>query len=613
MRIAVLGGIALTLLGVLLVRLWFLQIIGGDQYAAAAEGNRLRTVIIEAPRGQIVDRTGQILVTNRAGVNVVAQPRDLPAPRRRQVLARLAPKLGVPLKDLMKKMAAGDNRPFEPVVLAPNIRRPLAYYLAQRRRQFPGIGLQKSYLRTYPEGTLAAQLLGQTGKITAEQLAAYRRLGYVGNETVGQTGIERQYEDFLRGTPGEYVVEVDASGEPRGRGVVSSRAPQPGRTLQLSIDDRIQRALQNAVRDEVVGNGNATGGAGVALNPRTGEVLGLVSYPDFNPSVFVDGRPSQVRRVLTDTANPLLNRVIGGRYPAGSTFKAVTAMAGLEGGFITAGQLVNSPATMDFYGTTFQNFRKESHGLVNMPTALEVSSDTYFYQLGDKFYRATGSPLQAEADKFGFGRPSGIDLPGELSGIVPTPAWKQKQFAGPRFHELDRTWKPGDTINLSVGQGYLNITPLQLANAYATIANGGTLHTPRIGLRVLDPNGRVVRELAKGAPSRNLHLDQSALAVVKEGLFRVANGTGGTATAVFGGLPRADRVAGKTGTAQQSSGSDLSWFVGYAPFNDPKVVVAVVIDGGGTGASSAAPAVCKTIAAGLHFDPKRCGQGAKVN
>ena len=229
MRIAVLGGIALTLLGLLLIRLWFLQVISGEQYAAAAEGNRLRTVDTEAPRGKVLDRNGELLVGNRTGTDLVIDPRELTGVRREQVLNRLAGKLdGVAGAELIDRVEAGEDRPFESVVVAQNVRPALAYYLAQRERQFPGVRLRDTYLRTYPEGRLAAHVLGGTGKISAEELEDYRRGGYEGNETVGKGGIEQEYESFLRGTPGSYTREVDAAGEPTGREVVSSRAPRPG-------------------------------------------------------------------------------------------------------------------------------------------------------------------------------------------------------------------------------------------------------------------------------------------------------------------------------------------------------------------------------------------------
>jgi penicillin-binding protein 2 len=611
-RIAILGAIAMSLLGLLLVRLWFLQVISGEDYAAAAESNRLRTVITEAPRGNILDRNGDVLVANRPGKNVVVHPRDLTGSRREEVLARLAPKLHLPVGELIKKVDDGDSRPLEPVVLAENVAPRLYYYLAQRRRQYPGVGLENTYLRTYPQGDLAAHVLGQVGKIGADDIDAYRRRGYAGNETVGKGGIEQEYEQFLKGTPGKDVVEVDAAGEPVGREVVSSQAPSPGHDIQLSIDGPTQRAMQDALREQV-SLGSSTGAAGVALDPATGEVLAMASYPTYDPSVFVDGTTKQIDRVNTSPDTPALNRAIGGRYPSGSTFKVITASAALQAGYITPGELVDSPAEVTLYKQVFPNFKHIAHGEVDLPRALEVSSDTYFYKLGDRFYRAQGSPLQAEAEDFGLGRDTGIDLPGEEPGLVPTPAWKRRNYAGPAFNDLDRDWKPGDTIQLAVGQGFLLATPLQMAVAYAAVADGGVVRTPTLARRVQDPNGRVVQELSQGRPTHKLDVSAGNLTAIRQGLYEAANGPDGTSTGVFGGLPEKDRVAGKTGTAEVEGGADHSWFVGYAPFNDPKIVVAIVVERGGTGANAAAPAVCRTMAAFRKFDPARCGETAVAN
>ena len=612
MRIAILGAIAMSLLGLLLVRLWFLQVIGGEDFAAAAESNRLRTVITEAPRGNILDRNGGVLVANRPGKNVVVHPRELTGARREQVLERLAPKLHLPAGELIEKVNAGDSRPLEPVVLAENVPPRLYYYLAQRRRQFPGVGLENTYLRTYPKGTLAAHVLGQTGKIGAGEIDDYRRRGYAGNETVGKGGVEQEYEQFLKGTPGRDVVEVDAAGEPVGREVVSSRAPSPGRDIELSIDRPTQRAMQDALREEVL-LGSSTGAAGVALDPATGEVLAMASYPTFDPSVFVDGTTKQIDRVNTSPDTPALNRAIGGRYPSGLTFKAITAAAALQAGYVTPGELVDSPSEVTLYKQVFPNFKNIAHGEVDLPRALEVSSDTYFYKLGDRFFRAQGSPLQAEAESFGLGRDTGIDIPGEEAGLVPTPAWKRRNYAGPAFNDLDRDWKPGDTIQLAVGQGYLLATPLQMAVAYGAVADGGVVRTPTLARRVQDPNGRVVQELSQGRPTHTLDVSDDNLAAIKQGLYQAANGPDGTSTGVFGGLPDGDKVAGKTGTAEVEGGADHSWFVGYAPYNDPKIVVAIVIERGGQGANAAAPAVCRTMAAFRKFDPGRCGVTAVAN
>lgn len=619
-RIAILGGIAMALLGVLLVRLWFLQVISSEQYAERADGNRLREVVTEPPRGNILDRNGAALVTNRRGENVAARPRELTGERRRQVLTRLAPLLGVPVADLLAQMEEGDKRPLEPVVLARNVDGPLYRYLAEYRRDFPGLSLEPTYLRAYPESTLAAQVIGSTGRITPEQLGEYRGRGYSGNETIGTDGIEQQYERFLAGDPGRAVVEVDAAGEPRGREYASVDSPVPGRDIMLSIDLPTQRALEQAIASAADKQG-APGAAGVALDPNTGEVLAIASYPTYSPELFVKRDPEKLERLRTDERSPLLNRAIGGTYPAASTFKPITAAAALQSGLLSVGEEIESPPTITLYEQEFDNFRGNSHGFVTLQRALEVSSDTYFYQVADRLYGAQSElnkdyPLMAGARSFGMDEATGIDLPGESSGLVPDPEWKKRALAGvnpatgERYTDSDRSWLAGNTIQLGIGQGDLLVTPLQMAVAYGAIANGGTVVTPSVARRVQDPNGRVVQELSEGRPTHQIDLRPEYLTAIRDGLYDAANGPDGTATAVFGNLPDESRVAGKTGTAEQKTGEDTrdhSWFVGYAPFDDPDIVVAVVIERGGTGANAAAPAVCSTVAAFEDFSPDLCG------
>jgi penicillin-binding protein 2 len=612
-RIAILGGIVLSLLGVLLVRLWFLQVISGEQYARRAEGNRLRTVVAEAPRGNIVDRNGVPLVRNTIGENLVARPRELAGERRTQVLTRLARKIGVPPSELIQRVEGGDDRPLESVVLAENVPTQISQYLSERRRDFPGISLEKTYLRSYPEGPLAAHIIGSTGRIGPDEISDYRRQGYNGDETIGRGGIEQQYEQFLHGKPGRSVVEVDAAGEPQGREYISSRAPLPGRNIELSIDVETQKALESGLADAARVTG-ADGAAGIALDPNTGEVLALASYPTYDPEIFVQRREKQIAAINKDETHPQLDRAIDGLYPAGSTFKPITATAALQDGVLGVDEQLESPSVITLYKQEFSNFRGRSHGLVTLPTALEVSSDTFFYQVADRLYQDQSEknrdfPLQDEARSFGLGARTGIDLPGENPALVPDPPWKKQRFAGSDYTDFQRSWLAGDTIQVGVGQGYLLVTPAQMAVAYAAIANGGTVLTPTVAREVLDPNGRVVQELSKGRPTTPLEIDPGNLSAIRRGLVLAANGVNGTSTSVFGALPEGAKVAGKTGTAEPGDGGeDHSWFVGYAPSDAPSIVVSVVIERGGTGANAAAPVVCRTMAANLAFDPKLCGQ-----
>lgn len=614
-RIAALGGIVVAMLGLLLVRLWFLQIISGEDYAARAQGNHLRTVVVEAPRGNILDRNGEVLVANKPGKNVVARPSELRGDTRERVLARLAKRLTqasgetVTVKELTAKVEAAEKQGQPSAVLVENVSDPVIRYMSERWRDYPGVALENTWVRTYPQGDLATHVLGSTGKITEEQLKAYKALGYQGNEVVGVGGLEEQYEQYLKGTPGESVYEVDASGEPRAASPVDTKQPLPGNDLKTTIDIKVERALQNALREYAAGGSGKA--AGVAMDPRTGEVLGMASYPTFNPQIFVDRDDKAITRLYNGENTPVLNRATQGNYPAASTFKVVTASAALRSEIIGPGTQLDSPSEVDIYDTIFPNFRRESHGLLTLPQALEVSSDTFFYQIAKTFYDGAGSPLQAEAERFGFGSPTGVDLPAESAGRVPTIAWKKKHFSGPAFNDLDRDWKPGDTVNMSVGQGYLEVTPLQLANAYAAIANGGSVMTPSLGRQLLEPNGRIVQRLSQRTATHSLEISDAGLQAIREGLYLAANGNEGTAAGVFGQLPIT--VAGKTGTAENEPNPDHSWFVGYAPADDPQIVVAIVVENAGTGSNAAAPAVCSTMAAALDFSPDDCGSAAAAN
>ena len=618
-RIAALGVIAVGLIAVLVVRLWFMQVIGSEAYAERAEVNRLRTVVVEPERGMITDREGKVLVGNSPATNVVARPRELTGARRERVLRRLAPLLDTPYAELDATVAAGENTPYQSVAIASDIDPKLAISLQERPRQFPGISLQQSYVRDYrqtPDGQPhAAHAVGYTGAITEDRIASYRERGYLGDERVGVTGLEASYETFLRGTPGEVRVEVDAAGQPVGRGVVSSVAPSPGSNVETSIDSGTQRALEDALRTRTKLNGLAEGAAGVALDPRTGEVLAIASFPSFDPGAFTDGRPKDIARLYRDPLRPLFDRTTQGSYPAASTFKAITGAAALQERVVTPDTALDSPGVITLYDQEFQNYGQQWHGNITMPVALEVSSDTFFYQVADNFFRRADSPLQEWSTRFGLGSPTGIDLPqgAEAPGVVPTPAWKRQTFSGPEFGEIDRIWKPGDTIQLAIGQNFLEVTPLQMARAYGAIANGGELVTPTLVRRVVSPSGREERNLLAARERRDVGLSESTIETLQAGLYRATNGGGGTATAVFGGLPADAKVAGKTGTAEVPPKQDHSWFVGYAPAEDPEIVVAVVVEHAGTGANAAAPAVCQVITAHLGADGALCGDGAEVN
>jgi len=629
-RIAVIGGTFLVALGILVTRLWFMQVLDAQGYAQAATANSVRTVIAPAPRGLITDRTGKVtLATNVPSVNVVGFPIDVQGQQRVTEMAMLASILHTSASHLMRAMAAGDQAsPFAPVVLGENVSALVRAELSERIRQFPGVGLQSAYVRTYPQGSLAAHVLGYTGAITAQEYASYTAQGYLGNEQVGQAGLESQYEQYLRGVPGQTQIEVDAAGNPVDAGSVSSTPAVQGDTLQLSIDVPTQIALENQLRQRVLSSGTATGAAGVAIDPNTGQILAIASYPTYSPNAFITHNNRLITSYLRSSRDPLLNRAFESSYPPGSTFKAISAISAVSLGILSPTELIDGPPEITLFGTVFPNFGKENNGVITLPTALEVSSDTYFYQVGDRFWHLhdaavsqssnanSGLQQQEWADKFGFSSLTGIDIPGEVKGRVPTPSWKKAYFS--QYDPAQETWLPGDNINMAVGQGNLLVTPLQMAVAYSAIANGGDLVTPTVGMNLSNQSGQVVRQLSGVTPPRPLGLDPAVLAVVRQGLFLVTQGGNGTASGVMGPVSASGGpvIAGKTGTAQSgvNGEADHSWFVGFAPFANPKIVIAIVVEHGGTGASAAVPAACATIAAygPTKFDPNLCGHPAAV-
>ena len=632
-RLAILGAIVLACLGILLLRLWFLQVIGGAEAEKQATDNRIRTVSVEPPRGIITDRHGTQLVRNRAGENIVIRPQDLPAAHRAQVFAMLSGALHTTPRAIQAKIdKAGcasqaearlhpgcGNSSLQSVVIAEDVSPIEQAFVEERPRQLPGVGLEATYLREYPQKigghTVAGQLLGYTQPIPAEKADLYRRKGYRLDEHVGVAGIEAQYEDYLRGTPGQFRFEVDANGEQTDRGVISAIPPRPGRNLRLSIDLPTQRALEDQLRERVQLSGFSKAAAGVALDPRTGEVLALASYPSYDPDAFARGQQKKIVAFEKDPRNLFFDRAIQGQYPAASTFKAITSVAALETGHLTPDEAIGSPGEITLYNQVFQNFGKQAFGLLTVRTALKVSADTFFDSVATRFYQDYlnhhRNELQDWAEKFGYGRRTGIDLPNEASGVVPTPEWKKETFKDSK-DPLARTWLPGDTIQMAIGQKDLQVTPLQVAVAYSAIANGGRVVTPTLVDQVQQSDGTTVLDPSRSRPVRSLGASPATLQVVKDGLYMVANNGDGTAAGVFQGLPEDVKAAGKTGTAE-NAGPDHSWFVGYAPYYAPRIVVAIVVENGGQGANAAAPAVCRVMSAYLKFAAGDCGSGAKAN
>ena len=624
LRVAVLGGVVLLVFCALFLRLWALQILSGHQYLRVAQNNQLRTIRVEAPRGVILDRNGRILVDNHAGTAVILWPADMPHKwyLRLRELKRLKQVLHVPINDMLKGIAARKGDPLTPVIVKEPVGEPQIRYLKEHQNEFRGLGFQDSFLRHYPHGPMAAQLLGYVSEVSKQELKQ-RPVGVVAGDKVGQAGIESAFDAYLRGAPGKDELRVDSLGRPLGP-VAQASQYIPGSTVRLTLDMRLQRAAQHALaygmqlaRDSnCYGCWDANGGAIVALDPHDGSVLALASAPTYNPGVY-SGRVT--KKALADegltpqTAReknyPALNRALVAGYPPGSTFKPVTALAAMQQHLVSPYSL--EPCTGSYTSPhdrahqVFKNWDPYVNEAINLPTALAISCDTYFYRLGDAFYglpASVGHPLQAWASSFGFGRRTGIDVGPEYGGLLPTPEWRQKTFKT----EIDKLWKPGDSIQLAIGQKDLLVTPLQMARFYALIANGGKLVTPHLLLDVEQSvTGGAAPHPAAPAPQQ-VGVTPAALDIVRQGLLEATHASFGTSTAVFGNFPVT--IAGKTGTAEKAvdPGDGIarlfnqSWWCGYGPYDNPSIVVCALIENGGHGGTAAAPTALKVFEEFFH-------------
>ena len=606
-RVAIIGGIALVAFAVIFFRLWYLQVLSGDKYVAEAQNNQLRKIKVQAPRGEIVDREGRVLVRNRVGLAVKITPDKFPEDEseRHELYRRLGRLLDMRPGRIKKRVDAQFNElPFSKATVKQDVERAIVMYIEERKENFRGVEVEPVFLREYPHGEIGAHLFGYVGEVTEEQLGDPQYTGVELGDRVGKAGIEAEYDRFLRGQNGATQVQVDALGNLKKQ--LSDIQPQQGKQLRLSLDLDVQRVGQTALSS---GTGK---GAFAVLDVRNGEVLALGSHPSFDPNLFSRVvRESDYRRLTADeNGAPLTNRAVSAGYPTGSTFKLITATAALQEGFITPETVQVDGGSITVGGVTFKNAGDAVHGALALRQALTVSSDVFFYLLGqDMNNTGDGQALQQWARRLGIGRQTGIDLPEEGPGFVPSKAWrdrehvefnrcvKRRKLTDAEIYEgecgfIDRPWSVGDNINLAVGQGDLQANPLQLAVAYATVANaaegkGGRVLRPRLGQRIENSLGQAEQNL-QAPTARRLKIDRANATAIMEGLNGAANGAGGTSTAVFGDFPIP--IAGKTGTAKKGAGrADQSWYAALAPYPHPKYAVVVTDEAGGFGADTAAP------------------------
>jgi penicillin-binding protein 2 len=629
MRVAVIGGFALAMFAIIFFRLWFLQVLSGDQYLAQASTNRTREIAIPAQRGDMVDRSGTQLVESRQAVAIQLDPVEIPQnPAARDAMfRRLSVVLGMSTKPVRCRIAGQGVQtlgpidckvaqqhallPYANVTVTTDVRKPVYLYLAERQEQFPGVLEPTVFVRSYPLHDLAAQLFGTVGPINAAELHQSHFKGVSQNSIVGQTGLEYSYDHYLRGADGADRVQVNAAG--RFTKELAQQPPVAGHTLRLSLDIGLQKAGEQALAAAIANNSPANAGAFVALDPRNGEVLAMGSNPTFDPNVFVKPLSSSAYAQLNNASSnfPLIDRALQSAYPTGSTFKAITATAALQSGVWNLSDTFDDTGSFTLSGgLSLHNAGHAAYGSLDMVNAIRVSSDIFFYNLGEKLNvdpaRApNGGQLQVWARNLGIGQPTGIDLGGEVTGTLPTPKWRANRnkleleceqatgpFKGKPRHSScgiadGRPWSEGDNVNLAVGQGDLQATPLQLAVAYSAIENGGTIVRPHVGLQIENPDGTVLQKIDPPA-QRHVSIDQTNLDAIRSGLHAAAQSGGGTSDDVFGNFP--EPVYGKTGTAQRNGQADQSWYVCFVP--DPKrpILVAVTVEQGGFGAAAAAPA-----------------------
>ncbi len=596
LRIAIIGAVVVAALATILLRLWSLQVLDGQHYRALAKDHGILDVRVHPPRGEITDRNGKVLVENRTVMTLQLRPSALPNDRaeRRAELNRLGDLLGLSQREIRRRVRATPQYAGYPVVLRQGLDRQLLFYFLENKESFPGVTVERTYVRKYPDGSLASHILGIVGQVSPRQLKEPRYRGVRPGDIVGQAGVEYTYDRFLRGVAGGQRIQVDALGRPRG--VLGSRPAQAGDSLRLTLDSGLQEVGEQALQAK------GLPGAFVAMNVHTGAILAMGSYPSYDPSFYT--RPHtkpQYDAFGNRPGDPLVNRADQGGYPTGSAFKPITAMAALEEGLITPSTIFNDTGSLDIGGLVVHNAGGAANGPIDMGTALQVSSDVYFFSLG-LHAEASGKhgQIQDWANKFGLGEKPNIDLPAASPGLIPTPAWRNRVYRSHKNPYIDRPWNQGDNVNLAVGQGDVMVTPLQLARAYAALANGGTLVRPHVGGRIVGVNGKTAERI-KPPPRRHIRFSDEYRNVILGGMERAAMEPGGTSFPVMGGFPFP--VAGKTGTAERGTGQeDQSWYGVIAPYRNPQIVVAVTVEHGGFGVESAAPIARSILERYFHLN-----------
>jgi len=618
-RLRVLALLVVVMFLALSTRLWFLQVLASQGFNKEAHAQSIRTVYTDPLRGQILDATSTpthpvVVVGNQESREVRIMPSEL-GDQGEAVVLRVSQITGVPVKEIAKTLQDPKYLPTQAIPVAEFVSKKVKFDIAEHPEQFPGVSVQSTFVRSYPLGTTAAHVLGYTGLIDSTQLDDWKKLGYGPNDIVGKNGVELSYEQYLHGQQGVTRLLVNSDGDVLS--TVSSTKPTPGDDVQLSLNDHIQRLAQKALlagmqhaRSYHDQNGNllrADAGTVVVMDAHTGGIVAMVSTPSYNPLWYERGATAAQSKYLNNGNIGAVNdRAIQLAYTPGSTFKPITGLAAVKEGYASLSGSYDCVGKYthpgDTSGAQFVNWTSVDLGYMSIATALEKSCDTVFDAFGSDFYYtwannplgANADPLQGDLRQWGFEQPTGIDLPFETGGLIPDPAWASDQKT-----LFPYGWVPGGDILTMIGSGYVQVTPLQLARAYAAIANGGHLCTPHVVDQIIGPDGSVAKKIG-GDCDQTVPYTADQLSYIRGALGSVV--TGGTAQCAFAGFPLSRvMVAGKTGTAERANKQDTSWFasmVGPNP-DKPDYVIVTMVEQGGFGGQTAAP-ITRQVIDGLY-------------
>ena len=580
-RLKFLNAAIVLVIAILIARVAYLQIYDGEYYTNLADGNRIRIIPTVAPRGTFFDRNGQLLVTNRPGFAVSLLP--LTEPISPEVIERVSKLLDVPVDEIQRRIDI--HYSFDPIRIKQDVTPDIVTIIEEQKQNYRGVIIEVQPIRNYILHQEGAHTFGYVSEISDAELEAKKDQGYKSGDIVGKFGLERVYDKEIRGENGGEQVEVDVAGKPVQ--ILGKKEPKPGYDLILTIDRDLQVAAENAV-DEILKEIEANAAAAVVLNPQNGEVLAMVSRPAFDPNLFAHGISTKDWNAInTNPYHPMDNKTITGEYPPGSTFKIVTGTAALADGKVTADELIYDSGT--HWLVPKGNAGGEVLGWLNFHDALAHSDNVYFYELGN---RLGVDRLSDYAKMFGLGKETGIDLPYESPGLVD---WRQY-----KWDVYGDEWYLSETMDAAIGQGFNLVTPLQAAMVTGEIAANGKRFRPHVVKRIVTQDGELIRDFHPELVGE-LQVDPYIIKLVQDGLREVT--ITGTAARNFAGFPYP--IAGKTGTAENSQGRDHGWFVGYAPFDNPCVSVAVIVEQGGFGASSAVPIGRKILEAAFDIMNKR--------